>query len=231
MGDLSHRGDEHSWIRENLPWHLNGTLPAADSSRLKAHLAVCVACRAGLAAERGLQRAIAVEQVVDYAPQASLAKLMQRIDAPPPLRWWRRLLLHAGLSGRTREPGRRSPILFVLVAQAAALAVLAVALSYLVLRPSSETAGIPAEYRSLSDTPPGPPAGPQLMLVFADDLSVAKLRDLLAVVGGRIVGGPGPSGMFRVALEAGGDPEDIAAKLRAMPGVRYVGVVQAMSPP
>lgn len=211
--DLS---SEHSWAQQALPWLVNQTLPQADVRRLRAHLQGCGECQQALQTELRLAQKMAAAPVVDYAPQASLAKLMQRIDAEPAT-----ATPPALPSAGRPKPARRSPMAYAFVAQAAALAVLALSVSWFVFRPGPAPEG---EYRTLSSTPVALPA--HLQVVFSDPLTIGEQRQLLQKIGGRIIDGPSPVGLFLVTLEAA-DPAALdaaAQQLRSLPGVRFVAV-------
>jgi hypothetical protein len=64
----------------------------------------------------------------------------------------------------------------------------------------------------------------QIHVVFADDITEKALRALLTEVGGTIVAGPSPVGVYTVAVALSGDahaPADLALEtLRAHPKVR-----------
>lgn len=209
-------GGEHAWAQQALPWLVNGTLPEADAQRLRAHLHGCGECQQALQLEQRLAQKMAAAPVVDYAPQASLAKLMQRIDAAPAA-----AAPPATAAQQRPAPARRSPMAYAFFAQAAALAVLALSVSWFVFRPASSPEG---EYRTLSSAPVSRPA--HLQVVFSDPLTVGEQRRLLQKIGGRIIDGPSPVGLFLVTLEKtdAAALEAAAQTLRSLPGVRFVAV-------
>lgn len=213
---------EHQWARQTLPFLVNETLPEYEAQRLRSHLRLCADCRRELEQERALARRIAVDPVVEYTPQASLAQLTQRIDAAQErASGWRRWL-------RPRaDGGRRSALVFVLAAQAAALAALALVLSWQSFRQE------PAAYRTLASAPATP--GAHLQVVFTDAVTAADMRAILARVRGRIVSGPSRAGVFLVAIEApgadaGAELDAAARVLAGEPGVRYVAAQRASAP-
>lgn len=220
--------EEHRWAAHALPWLVNGTVAGADALRLNAHLQHCARCRQDLETERALAQRLAAAPVVEYAPQASLARMLRRLESPAVSAaspWWRRL----------RETGKseRSPLVLVFAAQAAAVAVLSLTVVWLVMRPVPTP---PPDYRTLSS--PAPSVQAQFQVVFADHLSAADLRASLGRIGGHIVAGPSRAGVFLVALDAPGtDPRTLAAAtdaalrlLVADPGVRYVAALPPPAP-
>lgn len=203
---------EHQWAQEMLPWHVSGRLAATDKDRFEAHLRGCVHCRADLDIERELARRMSATPVVDYAPQASLARLMQRIDRRARKRsWW-------SFGSRKGAADDRLPrgILLVFAAQGAALAVLAIAVALLAMRDE------PAAYRTLSAAPVT--AIGQLQVRFSDEASTVQMRATLGRLGARIVDGPSRAGVFVVALQDTGTAEAQAERLRADPIVLFVQV-------
>ena len=226
MKDMNRRdSEEHLWANEMLPWQVNGSIAPADAVRLSAHLRECADCRRDLDADRELARRLSVAPVVDYAPQASLAKLMRQIDAAAPQRRSR-----SGFFSRKNVADgvpARSGFVLAFAAQAAALAVLAVTVAWMGWK--RETA---ADYRTLSSAPVIGDA--QLQVLFADTATTADVRAALDRVRGHIVDGPSRAGVFRVALlptaETAGSREQVEAALallRAEPGVRYVAEIEA----
>lgn len=208
------RDTEHHWAQEMLAWRASGRLPADETARFEAHLRECVHCRADLDIERELARRMSATPVVDYAPQASLARLMQRIDRRSRKRsWW-------SFGSRNGADDDRMPrgILLVFAAQTAALALLAVAVALLATRDE------PATYQTLSATPAL--ATRHLQVRFADQASTAQMRTALDQVGARIIDGPSPAGVFVVALQDSAAIEARAAQLRANPVVLFVQVTE-----
>jgi anti-sigma factor RsiW len=209
---------EHRWAAEQLPWLVNGRLPDADALRLRAHLSDCAHCRRDLEIEQRLAQKLGAAPVVDYAPQASLAKLMRRLDSPPARQpWWHRR--------RNKKPAGRSPLALVFALQAAALAALSVTVAWLAFHPAP-----PPVYHTLSQAPAA--SAGQIQVVFAETATTADMRASLSRIGGHIVDGPSRAGVFRVALEAPTGAEPVVVNLQAAvalltedPAVRYAAAV------
>jgi anti-sigma factor RsiW len=223
MNATPHAQDaEHDWAQQSLPWLVNGTLPPADALRLKAHLEVCAECRADHSIEQAIAQRVATVPVVDYTPQASLAKLMQRIDSEPAP-----VPATTTATARGRRTRRLSPWATAFMAQTAAVVVVAVSLAYVSRKPVPAPA---AEFRTLSSAPVARAA--HLQVVFAEALSVAEQRAILDRVQGQIIEGPSPVGMFLIALPRldAHQPhalEATVAALRATEGVRFVALPPA----
>ncbi|MGH8530835.1 MAG: zf-HC2 domain-containing protein [Nevskiales bacterium] len=218
---LKLRVDEHSWASRTLPWLANNSLAADELLRLKAHLDICAECRDELQWERAVASRITARPVVSLAPQASFARLIQRIDAaetPMGPAWWRALRQAA----RPRPKKRHFVFASAIAAQAAAIAALALALGWIATRPPPEPA-----YHTLT-SPAQVERAAQLQVVFEESVTAAQMQAALAKIKGRIVGGPSPAGVFLVAIDppAAGANLDLAARtLTAQPGVGFVAVL------
>ncbi|HVF17094.1 MAG TPA: zf-HC2 domain-containing protein, partial [Steroidobacteraceae bacterium] len=73
--------DTHEYCWNLLPWFVTGRLSGENSQRIERHLESCAACRAELAEQRELCMHIRRDEPLLLAPQASLQKMMARIDA------------------------------------------------------------------------------------------------------------------------------------------------------
>lgn len=224
--------EEHRWAAQALPWKINGSMGEADAARLAEHMLRCAECRRDLEIEQGLALRMAAAPVADVAPQASLARMMQRLDQAPRARaaWWRRASRHWNDATRAKAKGR-SGFALAFAMQAAALAGLGVTVGYLVQRPAPSQ-----EYRTLSTASP---VAAQLQLVFDEAATTQDMREILDKIGGRIVGGPSRAGVFLVSLQ-GGDSSGVSlqqdvsaavAVLGAEPAVRYVAPLPAAATP
>ncbi len=218
------RDDEHSRVRLELPWLVNGTLPAERAAIVERHVAGCERCRAELELDGILVEHLRVSSVVEPAPQVPLAAVMARIDRHERrLAWWRHL--RRGLSD-TYASARRRPLVVAIGLQSLAIAALAVAFigTHLMRQPA-------AEYRTLTLPDSSPAAASSAVrVIFDEDLTVSGIRALLDGVRGRIVAGPSPAGVFILEFDAdstaseGKSPVDavgLAARLRATAGVRF----------
>jgi hypothetical protein len=212
---------EHDFVREQLPWYLAQPLDALSERRVHDHLAVCEDCQRAYGQEAAWVVALREAPVVELAPQAGLSAVLGRIEARERrLAGWRRWFAPWAALRNTRA------LAFATAIQAAAIVGLVVVLGVMIRR---ETAV--QDYRTLSNAPPARATGvSQLRLVFDDRLTSIEIRQLLDGVGGQIVDGPGPRGIFTVSLPrttvAGGDEAQSAVQwLRARPGVRLVEIV------
>jgi anti-sigma factor RsiW len=208
-------------VEEMIPWHVNGTLDADEAARVEAHLAQCEQCRASAQLEAQLVRLSRERrESVDLAPQFGWSRLAARL-APQETATGRREIIPrrwAFASGQGRWP-----FAGVLIGQAAALVLLAVAVVQL---SSLRT----ARYVTLTDPVPevsGP--GATLRLVVAPDTSNERFRALLEHVRASIRSGPSVHGVYTVELATA--PVAAVAWLRQQPEVRLVEAVHPRSIP
>ncbi len=185
-----------------LPWYVNGTLERAKLNMVQQHLRVCITCRQELAEQQRLAEAIGQSSVIDLAPQASLARLLQRIEseAPPADRrkkGWSRLCspwaarLSEWLSD-VRLPQRAwvaVPLLVLLLA-------LAPTARFWLSSLSREP-----QYHTLANPNGVPAAGSNdIQVVFAKTLDQEQIQQLLLSLPAEIVAGPSSSGAYTVRI-------------------------------
>ena len=205
---------DHEWSQENIPWLVNGTLAESDTRRLRGHLEVCEACRMDLHREEALCRAVATRPVVEHAPQAALARMLDRLDRDErrSLRYW----LFGGRMQGSND--RRGAVMFLVAAQAVAVLVLTVSLAWLAWKP---------EPRQYALAGAAAPSLPHLQVIFDASASAADILAIVAEVKGRVIGGPSSAGVYLVAVESAEVLETAAQSLQKHPHVRFVAVVQA----
>lgn len=205
--------DHHDNIEALLPWHVNGTLSLEEGEATQGHVANCVTCRGQL----NLLGEVAwvVEQAVapHFDTDLALARARKALHLDRKARK-RRGLATLALSSRA--------IRWVLVAQAAALAVAATLLiSQRLHVPSSpdEFHGLSTPARSVSTS------RPRVRILFSEGATEGQIRTMLHEIGGRIVDGPTAIGLYTIELQQSASApellEPLVDALRRRPGIRF----------
>lgn len=180
---------EHRAAWELLPWLVNGTLDDDEAAAVERHLEACDTCRAEIAAQRDLARALRQADELAFTPERGLERLERRLDA------------EAGEEGEAATAlGARHllastprPVRLALLAQAAAIVVLLTTFVFVSTRPAS--------FRVLSTPTSSQPQEATLRVVFAEGVREVELRELLASLDARIVDGPTAFGVYTVAAD------------------------------
>jgi hypothetical protein len=185
------RPNEHDRVQELLPWYVTGTLSAAETAQVEAHLAACDACRAELVFERELARGVATLPLdVDSGWRAMSGRLgRERRDDPSP----------AWSLARRRVPLGWS----VGGALAASLAAVLVMTALPLNRAQEQT------YRALGT--PGVDSGGQVIVLFKPDTTEQQMRVILSSRGARLVDGPTAAGAYVLRIDGGSAADAIRA--------------------
>jgi hypothetical protein len=224
-GPLSH---QEAW--DLIPWSIIGRIAEDDQRRLENHLLACAECRRELTEQKNVRRAIRREKSnIEYAPQASLQKLMARIDAAetaPPVEADEHVASNAQATERRVEstPWRRW-----LMAAATLLAVGTGTLLYGPGPPASQEG--PARFRTVTSPPAQPLRAGQIRAVFAPNLTVEELTSIASETRLTIVDGPSDSGVYTLDVQPGTGQSigDLIEALRSDPRVRFAEPVVADS--
>lgn len=187
------RPSEHDAIQQLLPWHVNGTLSAAETVRVEAHLAECDDCRYDLACERELAREIALLPLDVDEGWRALAVQLPDVGA---------------VSGKPGVPvfSRSGPVGWAVGGALAASLVLAVAVRGLQQAPDPDKA-----FHTLGSS--SAVASGQVIVLFRPDTTEQQMRTILSAQGARVVDGPTAAGAYVLRLE-GRNPADAAGSLR-----------------
>jgi hypothetical protein len=222
MSGLRDSPCSHAEAQELLPWGVTGRLPEDDVTRFEAHVAACAQCQADLAAERSIRDAMRRSPRIEHAPQASLQKLLSRIDSG-----------EADLPTRAEsDSSERDEPRFVAGLskwRVAAVAVLGVAVGLLSAALwKSPPVTLPAAYTTASQPDAVTPARAQLRVVFSPAMTIDELTRVMRESRLVIVDGPTESGVYQLASEDGSDVEAGAAlnRLRQDPRVRFAEPVR-----
>lgn len=200
-------GHEEAW--DLLPWYVNGTLEGEELRGVEEHLELCGICREEVRYWRECSSLLAEEDELALSPDAGLARLRDRVHRGTP-----------ALRERVRAPRRWPTVLrttphtvrWAMAAQMAAIAILAGWLATTRPAPSlqagSAGSGAPAvdsargPYYTLADpTAQASPTEGLLRVVFGSETREREIRGALIAVGGRIVAGPSPTGVYTVRVE------------------------------
>jgi hypothetical protein len=205
---------EHDAAFESLPWFVNGTLQGAELQRVERHLNSCVVCRGELAYQRTLAQSLAASEDFPLSSERGFLELRDRIDLEESSTSRRGIANARWLTGLRRSWQHLTPgVRATLFAQAAVILLLvglaATGIVSRIDRNESEP-----EYRTLSDVvAPVADSRLNLHLVFVPDTPEIEMRSLLARIGGEIVAGPSPLGVYTVATTL---PEDGSVTLEAL---------------
>ncbi len=183
--------DPHFAVQRLLPWYAANQIDAADAAQVEAHLAACLSCRAELELERRLQAA----SPVSVAPGD--------VD-----RGWARMLELIRTTSRPVQPAAAPWLRWVLGAQLAIIAVLAVMVAL------PHTAG--DAYRALGS--PGAAATANAVVMFTPDATEQEIRSALRASGARFVDGPTASNAYLLSMRDD-DHAGAITRLRAQPAV------------
>lgn len=216
----------HDYLWELLPWYVNESLSPQELAEVDVHLSDCSLCQAEVARCKNLNQSVKSNQHETWAPSARhFAKILENVDA-----FEQRAANSKKTSGwlarwfpwLSNTPG---PARFALGLQGAMVLALATTLLYRGLVPTEP-------YRTLSDPAPNAQiTGPQIRVVFSEDMTEKEIRTLLLGVSSRLVAGPSPLGVYSIAL-ASSDADPASAKqalaqLRAHPKVRLAEIAGA----
>lgn len=197
-------GSQHEQVEALLPWYASGTLDDTDRALVDAHLAGCDECRAALATERKLARAVASLPVDIEQGWSAMADRLEPRPAPVPL--WR----------------RRVPIGWAVGTPIAAAASVAFAFTAI---PAAQVAPTYVALGAPTKAQPG-----NILLIFKSETTDRAMRAALDKAGARIVGGPNASGAYIVSVA----PDRRAAALtglRASPDLVLAEPIDASATP
>jgi len=204
-----------------LPWIANESAAAKDVARVEAHLRDCRECREELEFQRELRNAIRSEEAIVLAPQTSLQKVMQRIDAAAELDDEELEIEPAALAEpiavARREPARWTRWLPIAAAvQGIAIAGLLAALWTQSQTHDDLTSG---RYSVLTTPAATVTHGPVIRVVFAGDVALDDMNRMLREIDAQIIAGPSEAGVYTLGLAAGtadqSGVEKAIAQLRA----------------
>lgn len=216
---------QHEYCWTLLPWFVTGRVSASDAQKIERHLLDCAACRAELEQQRLLCGTIRRDEPVMLAPQASLQKLMARIDASVPE-------IQAATStapSPTRASGRARSWLAV---AAGLQAIAIVALLALVWQQVSSDLTAP-RFTTLTNPSAIRAERTMVRIVFKPDMTTSQLQSLLRANDAQILAGPTAAGVYTLQVnrpEATDDLTATLARLRGDANVIFAEPVQGDAP-
>jgi hypothetical protein len=214
--------DLHHDCWQMLPWIVSGRISAGERQRVERHLLECTECREELDEQRALCDLVRGEESVVLAPQASLQKLMSRIDASlvggsEPIE-----AVDADAVS-PHAPLRAHPIPRWIAVAAAVQTVAIAALLTLIWQQRDAEMNAP-RFTTLTNTTATDLHGPILRVVLEPQMTNAQLQNLLLGVNAQIVSGPTEAGVYSLTLKSTpriGSVTAVLEKVRATQGVIF----------
>jgi Putative zinc-finger len=215
----------HQEVCELLPWYVNGRLEGQEREAVETHLSTCPSCQAELRHCHDVAAAVQADGETAWSPSSEhFSRLLARIDAAE---------VHEAQGGSWRErlrarytkhllalQGTPRLVRWTLAAQGAMILLL---VGVLVWQAPFSPEPL---YRTLADdSDQARENQAHLQMVFADDMTEQELRALLTSIGGTIVKGPSPLGVYTVEIPVSEGSPDLVDPLldavRAHPKVRF----------
>lgn len=207
--------ENHDDVWSLLPWYINGTLEASESTRVRRHLRICHLCQQEVKNQAVLCERIHRTTPIESAIEPALQKLMARIQQETPaaarpvadrktrsvLQW-----LQRWLTSVTRPP----------IAWGLATVLLVAASLPFVMYPLSvvsvnrfHTSATPSSFGQFQPT--------DVRVVFAEPLTAPAIQAILAPLNGRIVDGPASLGVYTIRFDDGDRaPEALSSRLEQL---------------
>lgn len=185
---------QEAWTR--LPWYCNRTLAPKAMASTEQHLRGCLVCRRELAMLKVLALHV-ITPKADAECEAALQRMSLRLEPA---------------SVRPHQPPW------------AAAAMLVISISLLGwVADNAETstawlrnAGFSMVVEPAFEDRMAAPVGPQVNLVFYDDITERELRSLVLAVGAAVVEGPTPQGVYTLAFSRQMSPGEVMDALRQL---------------
>lgn len=239
----------HTECWQMLPWLVTGRISTSDRQRVERHLLECEACRDELEQQRALCELVRRDDSVMLAPQASLQKLMARIDTSGPVdsdeadsHAGDRVASESALDTQLdAASARAAPSIRAVprwIAIAAALQTLAIAALLTMIWQQRDAQMQAPRFTTLTDTSAATAPGAVLRVVFKPEMTNAQLQSLVQSVDAQVVSGPTEAGVYTLMLDrldqggdSGGYVTHMLERIRADPGVIFAEHVSQENPP
>jgi len=217
--------DTHAEAWALLPWLANGRVQASDREWLEAHVAECEECRAEVAAQRKMAKAMSAEASPETAStdeQRSFNRLWARIEASEAAS----PAVESAVA--VRQVSRTSRTVRWL---AAAVVVQGFGLALFAFN-ALQSDDIHTVADAWPDAPTSRPNAPTVRIVFTPDTSISTINTLLSHQGLSIVSGPGTAGNFTAelsvdAVASGASANSVAEVIAKDPHVSFAQPVAA----
>ena len=211
--------NEHERAAELLTWQVIGRLSGDDLGWLSTHLESCAHCRAEQRVQRRIRDAVASQPVVEFAPQASFNRLWKQIESDASLDNPHAAESVGGAPGVAKRPRRGARWLQMLVAaQAAGIVLLGAALW------QRQQFSVAPDYRTVTERPVASTTTDEIKAIFADQVRLADVKEILAGTNLLIGSGPNAAGVYTlIGAESNSTASARAAlaRLRTDPRVRF----------
>lgn len=223
-------GDEHAGIAELIPWYVKGTLSASERQMVSHHLENCEVCRQALAECRTLAKPPMAVQAEWQPSPAHFNRLLAALDeleavektenVAPVISKPPKKATNPGVFHRLSRYLSQTPswMRWTLAAETLAIAGL---IGVLVLPNLPDLRGN-QNFETLSNAEPGNRKVANVVrVVFAADMSIKEMSELLQAAKAQIRQGPSAVGAFTLEIEKDQVPQSMAT-LRANKAVRLV---------
>lgn len=218
MSPFSSANDQHRECWDLLPWVANERIASQDWKRIEAHLHACEACQKELTGQRELRELIRANEAIVIAPQASLQKLMQRIDGSESDETSPETAAALSPPSPVRERAQhRDRPASRWLAIAAGIQALAIGVLLATLWSQSQAVLTAPRFATLT-TPSSVPEGPVIRVVFRNEVTIGELNQIVRALDAHIVAGPNSAGVYTLQLageqRTNADVEQLASQLR-----------------
>jgi anti-sigma factor RsiW len=223
---LNNIDTEHSEMENLIPWYVNGTLSADESTAVKQHMALCEQCQSEVLRCQSLAGQLPTPQEVWKPSPAHFAGILANVD---------KLEAATAKPVTNRTKARRgffqrisawisqtpSPVRWTLAFETLAFAVLAL---FVVLpqSPISKTGGV---FETLSNAESPAANGKSIRLVFSEDMTTGEMFDLLKQAKAQVRQGPSEVGSYTVEVAPKDEAQSLSI-LSANPKVRLAQAVE-----
>jgi len=204
----------HEYCWSLLPWFVTGRVSASDAQRIERHLLECPACQIELEQQRQLCDAFRRDDPVMLAPQASLQKLMAKIDASVPDAPLEALETPSAERHALRST-RRAPHWLAIAAAIQTVAI--AALLTIVWRQTASEMTAP-RFTTMTSAAATRTDHAMVRIVFKPDMTTAQLQSLLHANDAQVLAGPTEAGVYTLQMSRAETADGLSAMLERLRG-------------